>query len=176
MLRYLLLALIFISGSINAQKTFSEKSGDILSIALPAGAFISSFKFQSENSHFKDFALGFLCSELATQSLKRIIDKPRPNGGRFSFPSGHTSAAFYGATFLNQRFGLKVGVPSYLIASYVGYTRIKAKKHDIFDVIGGVTIGIASSYLFRNSFKNEANLKRLKADVSPVGFNVTYSL
>jgi membrane-associated phospholipid phosphatase len=69
-----------------------------------------------------------------------------------------------------------VGVPSYLIASYVGYTRIKANKHDIYDVVGGATIGIASSYLFRNSFKDKAFPKRLKADLSTRNFSFVYAI
>jgi membrane-associated phospholipid phosphatase len=174
MLRYLSLTILLLSGSVNAQKTFSEKSGDFLSIALPAGALLSSFKYSSANGHFRDYTLGFICFEVTTQGLKRIIDKPRPNGGRFSFPSGHTSAAFYGASFLNQRYGLKVGIPSYLVASYVGYTRIKANKHDIYDVLGGATIGIGSSYLFRKTFLQDSNLGKLKFDISSTDFSFVY--
>ena len=37
-------------------------------------------------------------SFVVTHTIKRVVNKERPNGGDFSFPSGHTSAAFTGAT------------------------------------------------------------------------------
>jgi hypothetical protein len=37
----------------------------------------------------------------------------------------------------------------------VGYTRIKARKYDIYDVTAGAAIGIGSVYLFTKPFKND---------------------
>ncbi|MCR9066862.1 MAG: phosphatase PAP2 family protein [Cytophagales bacterium] len=173
MQKYFYLFLLLFPGCLKAQKSYLESSGDIFSIALPAVAFLSSINAKSEHSHVKDFALGFLCSELTTHSLKRIIDKPRPNGGRFSFPSGHTSAAFFGASFVHQRFGYKVGIPTYLLATYVGYTRIKANKHDIYDVLGGAVIGLSSCILFRKSFRNQNH--KTKVDITLLSFNLQYT-
>ena len=93
-------------------------------------------------------------SLVITHSLKRIINKERPNGGDYSFPSGHTSAAFTGAAFIERKYGFKYGIPSYLLASYVGWTRIQANKHDKWDVLGGAIIGIGSAYIFTKPFKN----------------------
>jgi len=90
-----------------------------------------------------------------THSVKRIINKKRPNGSNYSFPSGHTASAFTGASFLQLRYGWKVGIPAYLLASYVGYTRIKANKHDKWDVLGGAVVGIGSSLLFVKPYKNK---------------------
>jgi hypothetical protein len=39
-----------------------------------------------------------------------------------SFPSGHTSAAFIGPTFIHQRYGFVQAIPLYMLASFVGYT------------------------------------------------------
>ena len=66
--------------------------------------------------------MGF--SFMVMHSLKRITNKERPNGGDYSFPSGHTSAAFTGAGFIEKRYGLKVGIPAYILASYVGWSRV----------------------------------------------------
>ena len=94
-------------------------------------------------------------SFVITHGLKRIINKERPkNGGGYSFPSGHASAAFTGASFIERKYGFKYGIPSYLLASYVGWTRIQANKHDKWDVLGGAIIGIGSAYIFTKPFKN----------------------
>ncbi|WP_255069011.1 phosphatase PAP2 family protein [Lacihabitans sp. LS3-19] len=140
-----------------AQKTGSEISGDILSNALPISAFATTLFFRNQQKGTLQFAESMATSFVVTHSLKRIIDKPRPNGGRFSFPSGHTSSAFTGAAFLQRRYGWKIGLPSYLLASYVGYTRIKARKHDIYDVTAGAIVGVGSVYLFTKPYKNPNN-------------------
>lgn len=137
------------------QKTLQEKSGDVLAAALPTAALATTFIFKNGDKGTVQFAGAMATSLAVTFGLKYLIDKPRPNGERYSFPSGHTSSAFTGAAFLQRRFGWKVGAPAYAVASYVGYTRIQARKHDIYDVVAGAAIGVGSVYLFTKPFKNE---------------------
>jgi len=147
--------IFFISLGITAQKTASETSGDILQFALPAIALSSTYFYQSDDKPHWQFLKSYATAMIFTHSVKRIINKKRPNGSNYSFPSGHTASAFTGASFLQLRYGWKVGIPAYLLASYVGYTRIKANKHDKWDVLGGAVVGIGSSLLFVKPYKNK---------------------
>jgi len=94
-------------------------------------------------------------SVISTHTLKRLIGKERPNGGRYGFPSGHTSAAFTGAAFLQKRYGWRVGTPSYLAASFVGWSRVCANKHDYWDVLEGTILGVSCSYVFTIKLADE---------------------
>ena len=127
---------------------------DIIQIALPVSAFALTIIWQDKQKPTLQFIKTMGVSFVITHSLKRIINKERPNGGDYSFPSGHTSAAFTGAAFIERKYGFKYGIPSYLLASYVGWTRIQANKHDKWDVLGGVVIGIGSAYIFTKPFKS----------------------
>jgi len=80
-----------------------------------------------------------------TQGLKFAIGRTRPDGGPHSFPSGHTSAAFATATVLQHDFGWTVGIPSYLIAGYVGASRAAENKHYASDVVVGAAVGFVSA-------------------------------
>src|SRR5690606_34408875 len=49
--------------------------------------------------------LSNLIAQGATQSLKRLIRYPRPNGEDYhSFPSGHSTTAFTNATILHEEY------------------------------------------------------------------------
>ena len=177
LLKYTILWLIALS--INfcfAQKTATEKSGDMLANALPLSAFFTTLVFSNQQKGILQFAESMATSIVITHSLKRIIDKPRPNGGRFSFPSGHTSSAFTGAAFLQRRHGWKIGLPSFLLASYVGFTRIKAQKHDIYDVATGAVIGIGSVYLFTKPFKNPTHTFSINKSNGTYWVNATFRI
>ena len=139
---------------VRAQVIDIEKSGDIIQIALPVSAFFSTIIWQDDQKPTYQFMKTMGFSFVITHGLKRIINKERPNGGNYSFPSGHTSAAFTGAAFIERKYGLKYGIPSYILASYVGWSRIQANKHDKWDVLGGVIIGIGSAYIYTKPFKN----------------------
>ena len=81
-----------------------------------------------------------------------------------SFFSGHTSMAFYGATFFNLRFRrfmqqnwkpdeYRVGrwvspIVSFGWASFVGFSRIHADKHYFTDVLAGAILGTAIAELY----------------------------
>lgn len=95
-----------------------------------------------------DFVVSFARMELATYGLKYAVDAKRPNGGNQSFPSGHTAASFMGAEFIRQHYGPWWGVPAYLAAGWVGWTRVDSHNHYWRDVAGGAAIGILSNYDF----------------------------
>ena len=83
-----------------------------------------------------------------TTFLKYSINRRRPDGtDQLSFPSGHASIAFCGATFLHMRYGLKFGIPMYLGAAAVSYERVDSDKHYWGDVIGGAAVGILASFV-----------------------------
>lgn len=152
------LVLIVLLGVLNSkasfsQKTFIESSGDILQIGIPAIAFGSTLFVKADDKPHWQFVKAFGTSFVVTHTLKRIIDKKRPDGGFHSFPSGHTSAAFTGAAFIQKRYGWEYGIPAYLLASYVGYSRVYADRHDIYDIAAGAAIGIIASYLFTKPYK-----------------------
>lgn len=94
-----------------------------------------------------------------TYVLKYGINKHRPEGrtdGK-AFPSGHTSFAFQGASFLQRRYGWKYGVPAYAVAAYVGWSRMEGigERHDGWDVLAGAAVGIGSTYLFTTPYARE---------------------
>ena len=64
----------------------------------------------------KSFGFGFASVHL----LKFANEKLRPDASNpKSFPSGHTFAAFSGASFLNRRYGPKYGIPAFVAAGFV---------------------------------------------------------
>ncbi len=119
----------------------TERVGDFLQIALPSYGLYKTYKIDDRDGR-RQLWKSLLSTFAVTYALKYGIDKTRPNGDCCeSFPSGHTSIAFSGATFLAQRYGHKMGIPAYIMASFVGYSRVYADKHYWEDVLAGAAIG-----------------------------------
>lgn len=154
-----------------------ETSGDILQIAIPAAGYGLTFLYDDPRGR-EQFYYGFGTTVAVTQVLKNTVDRIRPNFGENAFPSGHTSASFQGAAFIQRRYGEELGnfqwFP-YLLAGYVGYTRIEATKHHLGDVIGGAVIGTLSSYVWTTP-QNRAVKVSVVASSDFVGLKVNYAL
>lgn len=90
---------------------------------------------------------------VTTYAFKYGLNTRRPNGGHMSFPSEHSSISFSAAEFLRKRYGWEAGVPAYVAASFVAYSRVESRQHYSYDVIGGAAIGILSSYIFTRPYK-----------------------
>ncbi len=147
--------LSFVSIARAGDKGGVELSGDILEFAMPAAALGSTFIWKDDSQPTWQFVKAIGTSFLISRTLKIVIDKKRPNGGIHSFPSGHTTSAFTSAAFLERRYGWKVGVPAYITAAYVGWSRVYSDYHDWWDVLGGAVLGTASSYVFTKAYKND---------------------
>jgi len=82
-------------------------------------------------------------------SLKHVTHRLRPNlADYYSFPSGHTGAAFVGAEFLAQEYSAKS--PVYTVIGYsfavaTGIFRMANRDHWFSDVVAGAGFGIIST-------------------------------
>jgi membrane-associated phospholipid phosphatase len=79
-----------------------------------------------------------------TMGLKLSVDRTRPDGYRYSLPSGHASSAFATAAVLHRRFGWKAGLPAYLAGTYVGASRLTENRHYLTDVAFGAALGLVA--------------------------------
>jgi len=90
----------------------------------------------------------------------------------YSFPSGHTAAAFACAIVLLLR-DVRIGLPAFLYAFIMGFSRIYLFDHYCTDVIAGVFVGmiygligyyivkvIADKIDWHNNLEKEFNLPR----------------
>lgn len=136
---------------------------------------IALFLIYKKSPKLKYFVLGFLLQLVFSQFFKRLFDAPRPlkffgeqklilieNAPKLyehSFPSGHTTTAFFVAFWLILFFRLKNTMSLFLIllAILVGISRMYLLAHFKEDVLFGSFIGVFSAllpiYLFEEKNK-----------------------
>lgn len=154
------------------------------SMVTPGAALITISLIDIGKREFSRDVPFFLAGLAATKGItglsKTMVRRPRPyclDGGcpppnlssddpyhRRSFISGHTSSAFYAASFFNNRFRrymrrnwtrdeYKVGrwaspAVSFGWATVVGLSRIHADKHYFTDVLAGALVGTALAEIY----------------------------
>lgn len=124
------------------------QTGDALLILLPSSAFTSTFFIDGSEGR-SQFHKSFFTNLGITLSVKYGVNKPRPqDNGNYAFPSGHTPT-FQSATFIHRRYGL----PAYLTAAFVGWSRVEVKQHDWVDVFAGASLGVICSYYSTEKYK-----------------------
>jgi undecaprenyl-diphosphatase len=109
-----------------------------------------------ENYCLKAVLLGFLIERPVYFVLKNTLKRNRPEAAlinfhsiitpsdQFSFPSGHTSAAFMMATVLGYFFPA-VMILLYCWATLVGCSRVMLGVHFPSDILMGVILGISTA-------------------------------
>jgi membrane-associated phospholipid phosphatase len=151
----MVVSLAVLSCTLPAQaKSTTESIGDVANILIPATAYASTLAMD-DKAGGSEFYRSFFSAAGLTYVLKHAVRKPRPeHNGSYSFPSGHTSASFQGAAFIQRRYGWKWGTAAYVAAAYVGWSRIEGEsdKHDFTDVAAGAAIGILSGYCFTTPY------------------------
>lgn len=127
--------------------------GDIARYAIPGIAAIIAID-KKDKEGVVQLAASWVLATGTTQVLKRVVDKDRPNGERFSFPSGHMTNAMSGASYLHYRYGWKYGLPAYAAAAVVGVARVKGNFHRWEDVVAGAAIANISAYVLTDTLND----------------------
>ncbi len=106
-------------------------------------------------------AIGYLIGNII---LKNIFARIRPYNmiegielliaplSDFSFPSGHTLSSFAAAMIIfaaNKRWG----IPAFILASLIAFSRMYLFVHYPTDIIAGILIGLFSAYITLLIFK-----------------------
>lgn len=152
-----------------------EEAGDIILYSLPATALATTLIIEDREGTWQ-FAKGFVLNGAVTVALKYAINKRRPfNDGGQAFPSGHTSVTFQSASFIQRRYGWGYGIPAYLLAGFTGYSRINATRHDGWDVLAGIVVGVGSTYIFTTPYQREHMQLTFKSNRDSWLLGFTYS-
>lgn len=115
-----------------------------------------------------------IVNAVLTQGIKAATHRTRPNGGRSSFPSGHTSASFATAEVIREHYGWRWGAPLYALGAYVSVSRMVDNKHWASDVIFGTAIGIVSGRAA--SFGHGPQRVSVAPSILPGGFGIAGSI
>ena len=124
-----------------------EQFGDVMQFALPAIGLGATWGY-GDKEGAKQWAWSGLTSVGTTTVLKGVYQKIRPNGSTSatSFPSGHTTAVFWGASFLDMRYGKWWGIPAYTAAGITAYSRVISDNHHVDDTVMGASIALMRSW------------------------------
>lgn len=152
-----------------------EGAGDVVAAALPLAGLAATVWYEPGKEGTREFVRALGVGAATTAVLKLAIDKDRPDGdGNDSFPSMHSTVAFGSAAFIQQRYGWKYGLPAYGAATFVGYSRVHADRHDWSDVAAGAAIGVLSSNYFTTRYDNVTVTPVTTGDYVGVSFSVSW--
>jgi membrane-associated phospholipid phosphatase len=165
---------------------------EVTTMAIPA---LFAFVLPADDLIASAIAYGeaLACADLVKNLLKYFVPRYRPfmyaGGGSdvpaaewtLSFPSGHTTMAFTGATFATYLFAayfpsspflIPFAAMSYTLAAATGSFRVLSGMHFLSDVAVGLLTGLACGFLvplFHESRPNRDDPKGLSLEILPDG-------
>jgi len=90
-----------------------------------------------------DLVRAQIVDEVLVQALKFSVQRTRPDGDKYSFPSGHAAATFAFASVFERHLGYRLAWPTVALATYVATSRLHDNKHYLSDVVFGAALGTA---------------------------------
>ena len=151
------------------------KSTDYIATGLPAVTLVTAICLQDWKGILEGVEVA-AATTAVTLGLKYVVKEWRPDmSDTHSFPSGHTSMAMATAGFIQRRYGWAWGAPAFALATYVGWGRVFAHRHYVWDTVVGACIGAASAYIFTTPFARQHNLQIApSASVNNVGAYLSF--
>ncbi len=138
-----------------AQQRHSDTLDDVLQYVPYASLFGMKALGVESQDNWRDLVLtaatSWVMAAGTTYVLKQSIHEWRPDDSdRKSFPSGHSTVAFAGATMLRHEYGQLspwISITGYGLATVVAIDRVARDRHHWYDVAAGAAIGAGMAEL-----------------------------
>lgn len=128
---------------------FASKLGETKS-GLFGLAFFAFFGTPASQVTAKLCAVSLIGSGGISQATKWLVNRERPDGSRdrrnSSFPSQHATGAAAVAVLVAKRHG-RLGAVAWVLALWIGLSRIYLGRHYPTDVLTGFLLGAIASWL-----------------------------
>ncbi len=114
-------------------------------VALSVGTYaLARWQDQPKAAHLgMDLLQAQIVTAMIVQPLKLAVHRAGPNASDHqSFPSGHATVTFAGATVVERHLGWRKAALAYAIASYVSSSRLHDNVHYASDVAFGAAVGV----------------------------------
>ncbi|MDR3078657.1 MAG: phosphatase PAP2 family protein [Rickettsiales bacterium] len=151
-----------------------EDIGTALQFIVPTFVFGRTIYEPDNEDSTAQFARHFLFTLGVTHLTKALVDRRRPSGrGLDSFPSGHTAAAFSGATFVHLRYSPGEAKYLYALSLFTAFSRVYGDRHYLQDVLASMALSYLSGYIF---VKKRSDLPSYSFGFDPVDREIFFSL
>ena len=173
---------ILLGLALGARGQHSDGIDDLLQHAPMASVFVLKACDFENTTSWAELALTAVASYTVAAgvaySLKQIVAEQRPDkSDRRSFPSGHATFAFAGATMLHHEFGQVspwVTIGGYGVATLTAVDRIVRDRHYLHDVCAGAAIGFGATEL--TYYLKKKFIKSDRVDLSFTGQSLYLAL
>lgn len=151
-------------------KTEIVRLGDIATIMVPTLALAKTI-YENDTRGIPYYFGNFVVVNLGTLVIQSLTHEEKPDGQSMkSFPSGHASAAFSGATYVHFRYSFGEAKWLYLMATFAAFSRVYGRNHYTHDVLASAAFSFLSSYLI---VKNKSKDKIYTVDYEPNNKNLS---
>jgi membrane-associated phospholipid phosphatase len=129
--------------------------------------------YENDTAGIPYYLLNFVVVNLGTALLQHYIPEKRPSNNNWdSFPSGHASAAFSGASYVHFRYSLGEARWLYVLASFVAFSRVYSGCHHVQDVVASAGFSYLSGLLL---VKHKLNISlNYDSDKKGISLNIAY--
>jgi membrane-associated phospholipid phosphatase len=150
------------------------KAGEAIAVALPvfAGGITIA---KSDWTGLAQLVVDTGATVGTAYGLKYVVHEERPDHSNDqSFPSDTAALGFAPAQFLWDRYGWQYGAPAYVAALFVGYSRVEAKQHHVWDVAASAAISFGYSKIITTRFEKWGIYTSLNATPDGASVSATY--
>jgi len=172
----LLLATAAMSSPAAAATTSNiETAGKAVALALPLVAVGISLGHHEDWDGVAELGVSTAATLGAAYLLGHVVREQRPDHSDFhSFPSDTAALAYAPADYLWARYGWQYGLPAYAAATFVGFSRVAARKHHWYDVAASSAIAFGfNDAIVTRYHKSDRYSVYASADPDSIGVHFT---
>ena len=153
-----------------------ETAGKVVAFALPVVAVGISLGHHEDWDGVAELGVSTAATLGAAYLLAHVVREQRPDHSDFhSFPSDTAALAYAPADYLWARYGWQYGVPAYVAATFVGFSRVDAKKHHWYDVVASSAIAFGMNYAIVTRY-HESDRYAVYASADPDSIGVHFTM